>query len=101
MNLLAGQKDPAMAPTLFTLYLPRHTVTSTTMESLKVTTETIIPTCYKAYMEIFSKGKASGLPSHRLYDCAIDLHPGTTPPQDLPLGYLGTAGHGGICAGSP
>jgi hypothetical protein len=34
-------------------------------------------------LEVFSKARATALPPHRPYDCAIDLHPGTTPPRGL------------------
>lgn len=41
----------------------------------------IRPNMYDDYLEVFSKAKASGLPPHRPYDCAIDLLPGTTSPR--------------------
>lgn len=37
-----------------------------------------IPTCYHDLSEVFSKGKASGLPPHWPYECTIDLLPGTS-----------------------
>uniref|UniRef100_A0A4W5NN01 ribonuclease H n=1 Tax=Hucho hucho TaxID=62062 RepID=A0A4W5NN01_9TELE len=40
-----------------------------------------IPTEYHDLLEVFSKARATSLPPHRPYDCAIDLLPGTTPPR--------------------
>lgn len=40
-----------------------------------------IPQPYQDLAEVFSKSKASTLPPHRPYDCAIDLLPGTMPPR--------------------
>ncbi|XP_061072392.1 olfactory receptor 52K2-like [Conger conger] len=40
-----------------------------------------VPRAYSEMAEVFSKQRASTLPPHRLYDCAIDLHPGTVPPR--------------------
>lgn len=42
---------------------------------------TPIPTEYKAYAEVFSKEKATGLPPHCDYNCTIDLLPSTTKPR--------------------
>ena len=36
---------------------------------------------YSELAEVFSKQKATTLPPHRAYDCAIDLQPGATPPR--------------------
>lgn len=40
-----------------------------------------VPACYLHLKEVFSKTKATSLPPHRSYDCAIDLLPGTSPPK--------------------
>ncbi|TWW58269.1 Retrovirus-related Pol polyprotein from transposon 17.6 [Takifugu flavidus] len=40
-----------------------------------------VPSEYHDFLEVFSKAKATSLPPHRPYDCAIDLQPGTTPPK--------------------
>ncbi|KAK3525849.1 hypothetical protein QTP70_010917 [Hemibagrus guttatus] len=42
--------------------------------------------------EVFSKEKATSLPEHRPWDCAIDLFPNTTPPNSrvYPLSLLET-----------
>uniref|UniRef100_A0A8C6P718 CCHC-type domain-containing protein n=1 Tax=Nothobranchius furzeri TaxID=105023 RepID=A0A8C6P718_NOTFU len=40
-----------------------------------------VPSCYHDLKEVFSKSRATSLPPHRPYDCAIDLLPGTTPPK--------------------
>lgn len=42
---------------------------------------TRVPAKYLDFKEVFNKSKAMSLPPHRLYDCAIDLHPGTFPPK--------------------
>ena len=40
-----------------------------------------VPVCYYNLKEVFNKSKATSLPPHRPYDCAIDLLPGTAPPK--------------------
>uniref|UniRef100_A0A8C7Y809 ribonuclease H n=1 Tax=Oryzias sinensis TaxID=183150 RepID=A0A8C7Y809_9TELE len=40
-----------------------------------------IPACYHDLHEVFSKTKACALPSHRPYDCEINLQPGSTLPK--------------------
>ncbi|TKS65266.1 Retrotransposon-like protein 1 [Collichthys lucidus] len=40
-----------------------------------------VPPEYHDFREVFSKAKATSLPPHRPYDCAIDLLPGTSPPR--------------------
>ena len=40
-----------------------------------------VPPCYHDLAEVFCKAKATSLPSHRPYDCAIELFPGSTPPR--------------------
>ena len=40
-----------------------------------------VPPEYHDFREVFSKAKATSLPPHRPYDCAIDLQPGTSPPR--------------------
>lgn len=40
-----------------------------------------VPEEYHDLWEVFSKAKATSLPPHRPYDCAIDLLPGTSPPR--------------------
>lgn len=46
-------------------------VASTFIESPDTPDITKIPSEYHAYLDVFSKVKASGLPTHREYDCAI------------------------------
>ncbi|KAI3366903.1 hypothetical protein L3Q82_009548, partial [Scortum barcoo] len=41
-----------------------------------------VPTEYLDFSEVFNKAKATSLPPHRPYDCAINLQPGTTPPDE-------------------
>ncbi|KAK3517208.1 hypothetical protein QTP70_001074 [Hemibagrus guttatus] len=40
-----------------------------------------IPSCYQELQEVFSKTKATQLPPHRPWDCAIDLLPNAMPPK--------------------
>ncbi len=40
-----------------------------------------VPEAYHDLRVVFSKSRASSLPPHCLYDCAIDLLPGTSPPK--------------------
>lgn len=40
-----------------------------------------VPAEYQDLWEVFSKSRATSLPPHRPYDCAIDLFPGTSPPR--------------------
>uniref|UniRef100_A0A3Q3AU88 ribonuclease H n=1 Tax=Kryptolebias marmoratus TaxID=37003 RepID=A0A3Q3AU88_KRYMA len=40
-----------------------------------------VPVQYHDLSEVFSKHRATSLPPHRPYDCAIDLLPGTCPPK--------------------
>ncbi len=40
-----------------------------------------VPPAYLDLNEVFNKSRASSLPPHRPYDCAIDLLPGTSPPK--------------------
>lgn len=40
-----------------------------------------VPDCYHSPRGVFNKAKATSLPPHRPYDCAIDLLPGTAPPK--------------------
>ncbi len=41
----------------------------------------LVPPCYLDLEQVFNKAKATSLPPHRSYDCAIDLLPGTLPPH--------------------
>ncbi|KAK3537692.1 hypothetical protein QTP70_017902 [Hemibagrus guttatus] len=40
-----------------------------------------VPCVYGDFLEVFSKERAARLPSHRAWDCAIDLLPNTSPPR--------------------
>uniref|UniRef100_A0A3B4U1I2 ribonuclease H n=1 Tax=Seriola dumerili TaxID=41447 RepID=A0A3B4U1I2_SERDU len=42
---------------------------------------TSVPSCYHHLKEVFNKVKATSLPPHRPYDCAIELIPGSTIPK--------------------
>lgn len=41
-----------------------------------------VPVEYGDLHQVFSKARATSLPPHWSYDCAIDLLPGTSPPKD-------------------
>lgn len=40
-----------------------------------------VPSVYHQFKAVFSKSRATSLPPHRTYDCAIDLLPGSCPPR--------------------
>ncbi|KAI5085992.1 hypothetical protein C0J45_23069, partial [Silurus meridionalis] len=40
-----------------------------------------VPEVYHGLARVFSKALATSLPPHRHFDCAIDLHPGASPPR--------------------
>ena len=40
-----------------------------------------VPACYLDLKEVFNKARATSLPPHWPYDCAIDLLPGSSPPR--------------------
>ncbi len=40
-----------------------------------------VPSEYHDLCRVFSRSRATSLTPHRLYDCAIDLLPGTSPPK--------------------
>jgi hypothetical protein len=42
--------------------------------------QTVLPSKYSDFQDVFDKAGATSLPKHRSYDCAIDLQPNTTPP---------------------
>ncbi len=54
---------------------------TTSIESPNTTQTTEIPSCYEEFSEVFSKIKATQLPPHRPWDCAIDLLTNAMPPK--------------------
>ncbi len=54
---------------------------STTFESPEIIARVNLPEEYRAFQDVFSKVAATKLPSHRPWDCAIDLLPGTKLPK--------------------
>uniref|UniRef100_A0A673BEJ7 Gypsy retrotransposon integrase-like protein 1 n=1 Tax=Sphaeramia orbicularis TaxID=375764 RepID=A0A673BEJ7_9TELE len=49
-----------------------------------------VPVHYHDLKQVFSKSRATSLPPHRPYDCAIDLRPGSCPPRGRPcIDYRG------------
>lgn len=59
----------------FTLSTPINEIEETYPDLSKV------PQVYHDLKEVFNKSRATALPPHRPYDCAIDLLPGTSPPR--------------------
>ncbi|KAK3544185.1 hypothetical protein QTP86_008287 [Hemibagrus guttatus] len=56
-------------------------VQSTSIESPLVNQPLRIPTCYAPFSDVFCPKRASKLPPHRPWDCAIDLLPGEPVPR--------------------
>ncbi|KAK3558149.1 hypothetical protein QTP86_010812 [Hemibagrus guttatus] len=56
-------------------------VQATSIESPLVKQPPRIPTCYAPFSDIFCPKRASKLPPHRPWDCAIDLLPGEPVPR--------------------
>ncbi len=56
-------------------------VNSTSIESPVDKQSVDIPTCYAPFSDVFCPKKASQLPPHRPWDCAIDLLPGEPVPH--------------------
>ena len=42
--------------------------------------QTVLPSKYTSFQDVFDKAKGTSLPEHHPYNCTIDLQPGTTPP---------------------
>ncbi len=51
------------------------------MFQLETADLSIVPTEYHDLCRVFSRSRATSLPPHRPYDCAIDLLSGTSPPK--------------------
>lgn len=60
---------------------PAVPVFYTTVESPETSVPVHIPEDYYNYLDVFSKDKPNGLPYYCLYNCTIDLMPGTTLPH--------------------
>ncbi|KAK3530862.1 hypothetical protein QTP70_003635 [Hemibagrus guttatus] len=56
-------------------------VQATSIESPLVNQPLRIPTCYAPFSDVFCPKRASKLPPHRPWDCAIDLLPGESVPR--------------------
>ncbi|KAI2662392.1 Transposon Tf2-11 polyprotein [Labeo rohita] len=56
---------------------------TTSIESPDTKVKITIPSPYQDLSEVFSKTKATQLPPHRPWDCAIDLLPNAMPPKIL------------------
>ncbi len=60
---------------------PAVQITSTRIESPEPSMTPYVPSDYVAFQDVFSKQAAPQLPPYRPWDCAIDLLPGSKPPQ--------------------
>ncbi|KAI2649034.1 Retrotransposon-derived protein PEG10 [Labeo rohita] len=58
-----------------------HPCLTTSVESPENHPTPAIPACYHDLLEVFSKIRATQLPPHRPWDCAIDLLPNAMPPK--------------------
>lgn len=58
---------------------------------------TKVPPCYLDLKDVFNKSKATSLPPHRAYDCAIDLLPGGSHSQRQTVFSLGSGAGGHDC----
>ncbi|KAK3571296.1 hypothetical protein QTP86_005932 [Hemibagrus guttatus] len=74
--------------TLWSQFCFSHCLDNTTIKSCLITSvespeckPVTIPSCYQELQEVFSKTKATQLPPHRSWDCAIDLLPNAMPPK--------------------
>ncbi len=56
-------------------------INSTSIESPREKQSVDIPTCYAPFSNVFCPKRASQLPPHRPWDCAIDLLPGESVPR--------------------
>ncbi|KAI2666704.1 Transposon Tf2-6 polyprotein [Labeo rohita] len=54
---------------------------TTSIESPETQVKVNIPSYYQDFSEVFSKSRATQLPPHRPWDCAIDLLPNAMPPK--------------------
>ncbi len=61
--------------------LPAAQVASTRVESPEASVIPTIPFDYRAFQDVFSKQADTQLPTHRAWDCAIDLLPGYKLPK--------------------
>ena len=48
---------------------------------LSASSDSVMPSEYREYLDVFDKVRAGALPPQRPYDCAIDLQPGAIPPR--------------------
>ncbi|XP_016370811.1 uncharacterized protein LOC107710542 [Sinocyclocheilus rhinocerous] len=77
---LALHRFKALLKDKHILVLPQPWI-ETSIESPEVSKTVNIPNCYDDLAEVFSKTKATQLPLHRPWDCAIDLLPNAMPPK--------------------
>ncbi len=68
-------------PQPVSLQLETLTVNTTSLESPIEKQSVDIPTCYAPFSDVFCSKKASQLPPHWPWDCAIDLLPGEPVPR--------------------
>ncbi|KAK3547950.1 hypothetical protein QTP70_001319 [Hemibagrus guttatus] len=72
--------SPQCTESCFNGIIPRPCLT-TTVECLENTIQVTIPWEYNDFREVFSKERATDLPAHHPWDCAIDLNHDAMPPK--------------------
>ncbi|KAK3570711.1 hypothetical protein QTP86_025255 [Hemibagrus guttatus] len=72
--------SPQCTESCFNGIIPRPCLT-TTVECLENTVQVTIPWEYNDFREVFSKERATDLPAHHPWDCAIDLNHDAMPPK--------------------
>lgn len=77
-----GRKENSVHCHAKCLHAPSVNIALTTIESPESKVQMTIPSEYQEFNEMFSKTKASGLPPHIAYDCALELLAGATAPHD-------------------
>ncbi len=95
-----------MGPLVFPKLFPLHSSTNSMSDPIpscklhlhrKPARETVYqPTRYALFRDIFCLQRASQLPTHRPWDCAIDLVSGERVPREKITITTGTEGHGGV-----
>lgn len=77
-NSVLAWSQSCLASCMGTAFFPGSVSSVLQVEAADLTG---VPAEYYDLRQVFSKSRATSLPPHRLYDCAIDLLPGTSPPK--------------------
>ena len=80
-NINWRRRDMNFPPSSTPTHTSVVTCASTSVESPSTTAPTPLPVEYRDLAAVFSKIRATCLPPHRPWDCAIDLLAGTSPPR--------------------